>query len=233
MPTGALGDGGLGLDLGVVETGELLRLARAVEAVMWGMPAVSMAAFRRSLAEDLGAAAGDVVYLSDVMVPRHEFLTANNQTPYVFAVLDLHDGPVVLDVPPATDRVAFFGSGIDSWEVPLVDVGPTSQDGGRGGRYLFQPPGDESGPAPDGFFAVRCPTYYVHVCLRPIAVGDGTLADAVGYSQQLRVYPLADAQTPGATRYVDAFPHAWHTLPPFDLDYFRLLAEVVVGRRVV
>jgi len=32
---------------------------------------------------------------------------------------------MVLDVPPTTDKTALFGSGIDSWEVPLVDVGPT------------------------------------------------------------------------------------------------------------
>ena len=51
------------------------------------------------------------------------------------SVLDLHHGPVVLDVPPASDNVALFGSAIDSWEVPLVDVGPTGEDEGKGGKY--------------------------------------------------------------------------------------------------
>ena len=47
------------------------------------MPAVSMAAVRASLKRDLDADFGDVVYFSKVLEPRHEFLTANNQTPYV------------------------------------------------------------------------------------------------------------------------------------------------------
>ena len=36
------------------------------------MPAVSMAAVRRSLNRDLDADYGDVIYLSDAMQPRHE-----------------------------------------------------------------------------------------------------------------------------------------------------------------
>src|SRR5262245_48331205 len=91
---------------------------RGVEAVIWGMPAVSMAMFRQSLPRDLGATYGDIVYLSDDMRPRHELLTANNQTPYVCILLNLNDGPMVLEVPPAAAEVMFFGSAIDSWEVP-------------------------------------------------------------------------------------------------------------------
>ena len=52
-------------------------------------------------------------------------------------------------------------------------------------------------------------------------------ADAVAYSQQLRTYPLSNANSPGASRYIDAYPKAWHTLPTFDLDYLHLLAQVI------
>jgi hypothetical protein len=199
---------------------------RAVEATIWGMPAVSMAAIRRSLKRDLDADFGDIVYFSNVMEPRHEFLTANNQTPYVLTFFDLRPGPMVLEVPPASDKVALFGSGIDSWEVPLADVGPTGEDEGKGGRYVFLPP-DFEGEQPDGFIVVPSPTYFVHFALRPITIGAGTLEDAVAYSQRLKAYPLTEADDPPATRYVDAFPRAWKTLPVFDLDFLRLLAEVV------
>ena len=59
------------------------------------MPAVSMAAIRASLKRDLDADFGDIVFFSKVMEPRHEFLTANNQTPYVLTVFDLRNGPWV------------------------------------------------------------------------------------------------------------------------------------------
>jgi hypothetical protein len=152
--------------------------------------------------------------------------TANNQMPYVFSFFDLQRGPMVLEVPPASDTAVFFGSGIDSWEVPLADVGPTGEDAGKGGKYAFLPP-DYGGAPPDGYFAVPSPTMFVHFALRPIAIHGGTLQDAVAYSQTLTTYPLADAAQPRSTRYLDAYPLTWKTLPPFDLTYLRLLDGVI------
>ena len=158
---------------------------RAVEATIWGIPAVSMAAVRASLKRDLDMDYGDIVYFSNVMEPRHEFLTANNQTPYVLTAFDLRRGPMVLDVPPASDKTAFFGSGIDSWEVPLADLGGTGDDAGKGGKYLFLPPG-YNGNQPPGYFVVPSQTFFIHFGLRPITIGSRTLAGAVAYSQRLR-----------------------------------------------
>lgn len=197
---------------------------RAIEAAIWGMPAVSMAGVRKSLA-GIGADYNQVVYFSKPLEARHEFLTANNQTPYVLSVLDLHDGPVVLDVPPASAKVALFGSAIDSWQVPLADVGPTGDDGGKGGKYLFLPPGYVVAP-PAGHYVVPSPTYFVHVALRPIIGKDGTLDDAVAYSKTLKIYLLEQADNP-QTRYVDAYPQPWKTLPVYDLTFFKDLAAVV------
>jgi hypothetical protein len=199
---------------------------RAVEVAIWGMPAVSMAAVRASLRRDLGADFGDVIYFSKVMEPRHEFLTANNQTPYVLTFFDLRQGPMVLEVPAATDKVALFGSGIDSWEVPLVDVGPTGDDAGKGGKYLLRPPGADATP-PQGYFVVDSPTVFVHFALRPITTASSTLQDAVDYSQRLKTYRLNAAGNPPATRYVDAYPNVWKTLPTFDVEDFRLLADTI------
>ena len=197
---------------------------RAVEAAIWGMPAVSMVGVRKSLA-GIGADFNQVVYFSQPLEARHEFLTANNQTPYVMTVLDLRHGPVVVDVPPASSKVALFGSAIDSWQVPLVDLGPSGDDAGKGGRYLFLPPG-YTGSRPAGHIVIPSPTIFVHVALRPIILGQGTLADGVAYSQTLKVYPLAEAANP-QTRYIDAYPKLWKTLPVYDLTYFRDLAAVV------
>ncbi len=199
---------------------------RAVEVTIWGMPAVSMAAVRASLKRDLDADFGDVIYCSNVLEPRHEFLTANNQTPYVMTVFDLRRGPMVLEVPAASDKVAFFGSAIDTWEVPLADIGPSGDDAGKGGKYLFLPP-DYGKETPEGYFAVPSPTLFVHIALRPIASSKGTLEDAVAYSLLLKTYLLEDATKPPGTRYVDAYPREWKTLPAFDLSYLRLLSETI------
>jgi Protein of unknown function (DUF1254) len=61
--------------------------------------------------------------------------------PYVVVLLNTGDGPVVLDVPPASKTTLFFGTVVDAWQLPLTDVGPSGEDAGKGGKYLFVPPG--------------------------------------------------------------------------------------------
>ena len=197
---------------------------RAVQAVLWGMPAVSMVGFRKHL-DELGVGYNDVIYFSKPVEPRHELITANNQTPYVVSIVDTRGGPVVVDVPAASANVALFGSAIDSWQVPLVDFGPAGEDAGKGGKYLFLPPGHTGAP-PSDYVVVPAPTYFVHIALCPILRGQGTNDDAVATSRRLKVYPLAQANNPG-TRYVDGYAKTWHTLPNYDLGYFRDLASIV------
>ena len=103
------------------------------------MPAVSMMGLRRGSERDLGATFNDIIYMSHPMVSRHGFLTANNQVPYVITSLNSTDGPVVLEVQPASEKTIFFGSVIDAWQVPVTDVGPEGADQGYGGKYLFLP----------------------------------------------------------------------------------------------
>jgi len=198
---------------------------RAVDGALWGMPAVSMAAFRRSLA-GVGAGYNDVVYFSKPLEARHEFLTANNNTPYVTMVLDLHHGPMVIEVPPASRKVALFGSAIDSFQVPLVDVGPSGDDKGKGGKYLFLPPGHQ-GARPKGYFLIPSTTNFLHVAFRPIVGKGATIDDGVAYARTLKVYPLSRAANPPQTNFVDAYPKAWHTLPVYDLTFFKDVAAVV------
>jgi hypothetical protein len=204
-----------------------LAFQRGTQAVIWGMPAASMMSVIRSAQSQLGAVVNeDIVYFSKPMVSRHSFLTPNNDTPYVFSLLNTKGGPMVLEVPPASEKVVFFGTAIDTWQVPIVDVGPAGEDKGQGGKYLFLPPGYD-GEVPEGYFVYRPPTYHVGTALRPIRIGGGTLEEAVEYSKRLKAYPLSQAKNPKPNRYIDAFPKTWNTLPHYDLSFFENLAEVV------
>lgn len=201
-------------------------LQRGTQAVIWGMPAVSMVALRRGAQRDLGAGINDIIYFSKPMVSRHGFLTANNQVPYVIASLSTADGPVVLEVPPASRHTVFFGTVIDAWQVPVADVGPEGADKGKGGKYLFLPPGYNK-PVPAGYLVQRPKTYHLYVGLRPVAINGGTVAEGVKYSQLLKAYPLSQAGKPTPNRYIDAYPKPWDTLVKFDKSYFEDLATVV------
>ena len=76
-------------------------------------------------------------------------LTANNNTPYTWVWVDLHDGPVVLEVRPKV-----LGLINDMWFRWVVDVGITGPDKGAGGKYLMLPPGYK-GEVPDGYVVVQ------------------------------------------------------------------------------
>ncbi len=133
------------------------RLARerGFEAVVWSMPAVSMIALRDAYF-DLGGGYNTVYHLTKPPTALQEALTPNNQTPYVNVLLSAREGPVVLDVPPASKQTAIFGSATDVWQVPVTDIGPAGQDKGKGGRHLFLPPGYK-GEVPEGYLPEPVP----------------------------------------------------------------------------
>ncbi len=120
---------------------------RGIQAMVWAMPAVSMLDLRDAFFS-LGSGYNTVYYISEVPTALQEALTANNQTPYANIVLDTREGPMVLDVPPATDRTAIFGSAVDVFQVPVADVGPA-----RGGAPSSSPP---TSPGPSRTASFRC-----------------------------------------------------------------------------
>jgi len=199
---------------------------RAVEAAIWGMPLVGIRSFLTATRRDLGGDWNDIIYFSKPMVSRHGFLTANNQTPYVVASLSTKRGALVVEIPPATDKAKLFGSFVDIWERPITDVGPKGADRGKGGKYLFLPPG-YGGEIPEGYLVFRPCSYAVYVALRPVPGEGASLAEVVAYGKQVRVYPLSQAHYPPPTRYIDAYPHKWDTLPKYDLSFYKLIAEVI------
>lgn len=199
---------------------------RAVEAAVWAMPIEGTRGMLLASRSDLGADWNDIVYFSKPMESRHGFLTANNQVPYVFSALNTKDGPMVLEVPGASDKAKFFGSLVDAWDYPFADVGPAGADKGNGGKFLFLPPGYE-GEVPEGYLVFRPYTHAVHMCLRPVAEPGGTMEDQVAYAKTLKVHRLSEAANPPETNFFDAYPKKWNTLPKYDISFFYDMAATI------
>ncbi len=209
-----------------------MTVQRACEAAIWGMPAIGIYGIEASIPRDLDGKFGDVVYFSKPMTSRHGFLTANDVTPYVTSAQSTKDGPLVIEVPPAGEKASYFGTIVDSWDMPLADVGPPGEDKGKGGKYLFLPPGYDR-DVPDGYFVYRPLTYGVHFAFRPVAKNGGTLEDQAAYARKLQVYKLSEAGNPPETTFLDAYPRKWNTLPQYDLSYFRDLHTVIQNEPVL
>ncbi|MCB1499757.1 MAG: DUF1254 domain-containing protein [Bauldia sp.] len=206
---------------------------RACQAAIWAMPAVSTWDIAQGIINDLGGKVGDLVQLSQPMTSQHGFLTANDVTPYSVAALTTADGPLVVEVPPATAKVNLFGTFVDAWMRPVADVGERGTDKRAGGKYLFLPVGYD-GPVPaEGYYVFQLDGYSINFAFRPVSRGDGTIADAVDHVRKnLRVYPLADADTPPDTVFLDASGRKWDTLPYYDLSYFRDIWNFVQGEPI-
>jgi hypothetical protein len=77
--------------------------ARAVEAVIWGMPAVNYDLMRQEVFR-IGGKENQVVYWSRPLDGNNQTLTPNPDSIYLMAFYNTKDvGPVIIEIPPAGD----------------------------------------------------------------------------------------------------------------------------------
>jgi len=214
-----------------LSTEDLARRAierRAVEAVIWGMPAVN---FDLMLQAMIGSAKGkpnQIVYWSRLPDWKNQTLTPNPDVIYLMPFFNTKDaGPMVLEIPPANGGV-INGTVMDAWQVPLEDVGPAGVDKGKGGKYLILPP-NHSAAIPDGYIALPSMNYQGYALLRSIlrSGSDADVATAVAYAKRIKLYPLSQAASPPATTFVDAIDVVYDSTIPYDLRFFLSLDRVV------
>ena len=205
----------------VRKTYDNLDFMRGVEAFLSGMPAASLYAMCSGL-EDAGLPAHSVGITEDLLDARALWLTANSTTVYVTTCLDLKQGPVVVEVPPGV--LGFVNDAFFRW---VADVGVTGMDQGRGGRYLFLPPGYD-GPVPERGFHVVPTDTNMHWVLARAFVTDGGLEEAVaGVKAGMKVYLLSEAASPPEETFVDLSGRQMSTIHANDVTFYEELAAVV------
>jgi hypothetical protein len=199
---------------------------RAVEAVIWGMPAVNTDLMYQAMLK-LGGKPNQIVYWSSLLDWRNQTLTPNPDVIYFMAFYNTKDGPVVIEVPPADDGV-INGSIMDPWQAALEDVGPAGVDKGAGGKYLILPPGYNE-KVPDGYITLPSANYQGYALLRSIlkSGSDTDVKAAVAYGKRIKLYPLSQAANPPATVFVDALGSVYDSTIPYDLRFFQSLDRFV------
>lgn len=199
---------------------------RAVEAVIWGMPAVNT-----QLLYDATLGAGgnfnQVVYWSRLISWKNQTLTPNPDTIYFFPFYDTRIGPIVLEIPPA-EGGSITGSVDDAWQTAIEDVGPAGIDKGNGGKYLLLPPG-YSDKVPRGYIPMRSSTYTGFVILRSNlkSASADDIAKAVAYGKRIKLYPLSQANNPHQTKFVDANDAMYGNVIPYNIKFFEELDRFV------
>jgi len=205
---------------------------RAVEAVIWSMPAVNYDVMFQAMARDAKAGAGSnkILFWSRLFDWKNQTLTPNPDAIYFMPFFDTKEtGPMVLEVPPSGEgEGTIVGSIMDCWQCALEDVGPAGIDKGKGGKCLILPP-DYKGPIPEGYFVMPSDTFEGYALIRsnPKSGSESDVAKAVAYGRRIKLYPLSDAAHPEPTTYVDAIDVVFEANIPYDLRYFQSLDRIV------
>jgi hypothetical protein len=197
-----------------------LDFQRAVQAYLLAIPAVSQAENRNEILK-LGPANRTVPIFEELMDSRSTFLTANDNTPYSWAWIDLSKGPLVVEVPPKV-----LGAVNDMWFRWVVDVGITGPDEGKGGKYLLLPPGYK-GQVPEGYFVVRPPTFSNWMPWRSFVVNGDPKPGVDLVKTYTKIYPLSQAAEPPPVKFVNVSGRAFNTVAPAGYTFWELLNQVV------
>lgn len=207
---------------------EQMIYSRAVEAMIWGMPAVNYDLMLQEMLTKTSAKQNEIIYWSRPVDWHNQTLTPNPDAIYFMIFFNTKDvGPVVIDVPPA-DASSSFAANIDNvFQMPLEDAGPYGADKGAGGKYLILPPDYQQKP-PAGYIVLPADTYEGYGLFRSnlFSHNDKDIANAVAYGKRLKVYPLSRAGNP-ETKFTDAKDILYDATIPYDAKFFRSLDRIV------
>lgn len=201
---------------------------RAVEAAIWGMPAVNFQLMQQEMVDKLHGDYNQILYWPKLLDWKNQTLTPNPDVIYLMPFFNTEKvGPIVLEVPPADDGV-LNGSLMDYWQAAIEDIGPGGVDKGKGGKYLFLPPRYKE-KIPKGYIPMRSTTYRGYALIRSVlkSGSDADLATAVKYSKRLKLYPLSQAADPPETKYLDASDVVIDSTIRYDASFYETLNAIV------
>jgi hypothetical protein len=201
---------------------------RAVEAAIWGMPAVNYDLMLQEMLTKTNGKVGQAIYWGRPLDSRNQTLTPNPDALYFMVFFNTKDGPVVLDLPPGDANGSFNGNIVNIWQMPLEDAGLLGADKGAGGKYLVLPPG-YSGPKPDGYIALQSDTFGGYMLFRANlkSHGDADVAKSIAYGKQMKIYPLAQAGNPAPTVFTDVKDIDFDSTIRYDASFFEHLNRIV------
>lgn len=199
-----------------------LDFGRGVDAFLKGMSATSVYALCGGF-EDVGIKTNQGIGIAaDLLDARSLFLTANTTTVYTVFCLNLKDGPMVVRIPP---RV--LGPVDDADFRWVTDVGLTGPDKGKGGDYLFVPPGYKGTLPADGYHVAEPRTNRLLIFYRAFVEKGDVPAAVAGVKAKAAVFPLSEAPNPPETPFVDVSGRKFNTISANDFSFYEELNGVV------
>jgi len=210
------------------EVAPQLLSARAVQAVIWGMPAVNYDLMLQEMLTKTPGKVGQVIYWGRPLDSKNQTLTPNPDALYFIVFFNTKNGPIVLELPPATTTSSFNANIVTLWQMPLEDAGLLGLDKGKGAKYLVLPPGYKSTP-PVGYVALQSDTFGGYMLFRANfkSHSDADVQAAINYGKQMRIYPLAEAAHPPLTVFTDVKDIDFDSTIKYDSTFFDHLNNII------
>jgi hypothetical protein len=201
---------------------------RAVEAVIWGMPAVNYDLMLHEMLTKTPGKVGQVIYWGRPLDWHNQTLTPNPDALYFMVFFNTKDGPVVLDLPPGDKNGSFNGNIVTVWQMPLEDAGLLGYDKGAGGKYLILPPGYKGEP-PQGYIPLQSDTFGGYMLFRANlkSHSDADVQASIDYGKRMKIYSLAQAANPTATVFTDVKDIDFDSTIRYDASFFDHLNRIV------
>jgi hypothetical protein len=210
---------------------ELARRAierRAVEAVIWGMPAVNAELMVDQMLK-AGGKPGEIIYWGKPLDWHNQTLTPNPDTLYFMGFYDLKaSGPMVVEIPPAGDDGSLNGNFVTLWQTALEDAGLLGVDKGEGIKFVITPPG-YAGKIPEGFERLASDTYGGYFLVRSSMKShdEADVQKSIAYGKRVKFYPLSEIGNPRETVFIDVKDKDFDSTIKYDASFFTLLDRVV------
>ena len=175
------------------------------------------------------------------------FLTANADTIYYLMIVDLNDGPMIVETPPMA-----LGTFDDMWFQWIIDFGLPGPDRGAGGKFLLVPPGYDGTLPEGGVFVGHSRTNRVLMLGRsfmensdPGAHRRDDQVDAQGvpvrtrwighqrrHAPSRRPAPRPSRDVP-ETKFVEGTGLTFNTIPPVDFGFWETVDALIQDEAAV
>ncbi len=197
-----------------------LDFSRGVETFLTGIPAASLYAFVEGMKE-AGMDTFSMGIHENLIDARSLWLTPNTTVVYCIAEINVKNGPTVMEVPPGV-----LGPVDDAFFTWVTDIGFTGPDKGKGGKYLFVPPGYK-GEIPEGYHVAKTKTYRNYTLMRAFVIEGDLKKTAAHIKKHWRLYPLSEANSQKPPHFVNLSGMKYNTVHANDFDFYKELDAVV------
>jgi len=192
---------------------------RASQAYMWSTPLVSTTTWRDELTSTYGVKNWSDFVVLQTLKERTGIVTGNLTTPYIFNFTNLGDGAVRIEYPAGQTA----GGVLDLWMRPVLDLGLTGPDQGKGGTYIVVGPEDDpSKYNEEGVQVFQSATNNIMIGTRMI---DPDPKFFQKYKSQYKMGRVGQAPRP--SNYIENLDREWSGTVPRGLAYWKRLSGIL------